>query len=504
MLATLVQTAQKMSLENKTRDYALLFISDFPNSVFGYQKMAAIEYGVGNFKGAVDWLEEALQVSHNEKNTLLLLADVYIASGNWEKFNAIYFILEKNSPLDAEIYRLKYRQELLNGNKNGQIDALNHIVELNANLSDYLDLYDLFKENDSTNSAKKYCRQALDKSLISNPPLFSGEAERIGQCLAEIYGEKFESKLQQTSYQNPRLVSVITFFGWRTLGETEKETKVSQVLLAQYPTQWEFSFLDSILMKDVGKQDLEEQKLLETINKDPIQLLPRLTLGELYKDQNRQEDAIRLYEGADLKNSGSRDTLLKLADAEMTLGDSLSATNNLSKAQLINDQLSPGEIYSFWVNIPQAQVSAPANEYIYPDFVETYANKSLLIFMHPEFSAEYLLSLPETKGDQRIIFLFSFGMLPQSWLMEGDGVHFIVRLDSGVENRNIFESYINPKLNLSDRYWHPVELDLTEYQGTTISIELKTNSGPNNDDRFDWAGWGNPAIIIEYLPGKVP
>lgn len=504
MLATLVQTAEKMGLVNKTRDYALIFISDYPNSVFGYQKMAAIEYGVGNFIGAEDWLEEALQVSRNEKNTLLQLAEIYTSSGNWDKFNAVYLILEKNFPLDADIYRVKYRVENLNGNINGQIDALKHIVELRANLSDYLDLYDLLKASDSVGVAKKYCTQALGKSLISNPPLFSGEAARIGQCLADIYGEKFENKLFQISYQNPRLVSVIAFFGWRTLGETERETEISQTLLLQYPEQWESYYLNSILMKDNGKSALEEQKLLEAINKDPIQLLPRLTLGELYKDQNREKDAIRLYEDAILRISSSREILLNLADAEMTLGDSLSASNNLSKIKMINDKLPFGQIYSFWTNLPNAEIEAPTNKYIHSDFIETYANKSLTIFMHPESSAEYLLNLPEIKKDQTIWLTFSIGMLPQSWLMEGDGVQFVVNLISDGESNTIFESYIDPKQNLDDRYWHPMILDLTEHQGTTISIVLKTEAGPNNDNRFDWAGWGDPAIIVidnlSYVP----
>lgn len=503
-LATLVQAAQGMGLNDESDLYAQKFINDFPDSVFGYQKMAAFEFEKGHFQTAVDWLEMALQVSHNEKNTLLQLADVTIASGNWEKFNDIYSILEKNYPLDVNIYRQKFQSELLNGRKDEQVDALKHIVALEAKSSDYLDIYDILKENGSLDKAKKYCSLALDKSLISNSPLFSNEVGRIGQCFADIYGQKFESKLQKKGYQNPRLVSVITFFGWRSLGEIEKEIKISQTLLTQYPSQWEFSFLDSILMKDLGKLDLEEQQLLEAIKKDPIQLLPRLTLGERYEAQNRQEEAMQLLVDTVTSIPGSQDALVKFANAEVNAKKTSLASEYLQRVQRIGNYYSTGQIYSFWTEFPNAEIDAPSGEYVHPDFGETYAKKNLLLFMHPESSAQFLISLPNVGDSQTINFNLSVGMLPQSWLMEGDGVQFEVGLIAGGETETLFEAYIDPKQNLSKRYWHPVSLDLTAYQGDTVSIILKTSAGPNNDNRFDWAGWGNPAIIIENHPTRVP
>jgi len=47
-------------------------------------------------------------------------------------------------------------------------------------------------------------------------------------------------------------------------------------------------------------------------------------------------------------------------------------------------------------------------------------------------------------------------------------------------------------------------INLSAYQGKEIKLKFMTDSGPNNDNRFDWAGWGDPAIIINNVPNMAP
>jgi hypothetical protein len=90
---------------------------------------------------------------------------------------------------------------------------------------------------------------------------------------------------------------------------------------------------------------------------------------------------------------------------------------------------------------------------------------------------------------------FEIAMAPDSWTQEGDGVDFAVYIVAEGITKQVFSTYIDPKHNQADQGWHPYSLDLSAYAGKPVTIMFETNVGPAGDDRFDWAGWGEPRLM---------
>lgn len=76
----------------------------------------------------------------------------------------------------------------------------------------------------------------------------------------------------------------------------------------------------------------------------------------------------------------------------------------------------------------------------------------------------------------------------------GDGANGFIVIESDGKKDTIFQRYLNPAQNLSDRYWFDEFIDLTKYDRKNIKLTFTANLGPNNDDTGDWFGWGNPII----------
>ncbi len=125
------------------------------------------------------------------------------------------------------------------------------------------------------------------------------------------------------------------------------------------------------------------------------------------------------------------------------------------------------------------------------------------LYMHPPSQAAFDVLVP---AGARLAF--SIALAPASWQIGmGDGVQFSVNVDAGRGVRNIFSAYIDPKNLASDRDWLDYEVNLSEWVGQKISLIFVTSPGPNNDDRYDWAGWGEPRIepdvyyqFLDHLP----
>ena len=73
---------------------------------------------------------------------------------------------------------------------------------------------------------------------------------------------------------------------------------------------------------------------------------------------------------------------------------------------------------------------------------------------------------------------------------------FAVYTVSDQDYQQVFSTYIDPKQNPNDRRWHPNIIDLSEYAGQTVTIIFETGTGPAGDYRNDWAGWGEPRLLV--------
>jgi len=111
---------------------------------------------------------------------------------------------------------------------------------------------------------------------------------------------------------------------------------------------------------------------------------------------------------------------------------------------------------------------------------------------HPPFRVSF-----KVKTHTHASLLFSIALAPAVWQPgKGDGVQFDIYIDDGHARRNVFSRYIDPKNIPADRGWHDYEVDLSAWAGQTVTITFATGCGPNDNCDYDWAGWGEPRIVL--------
>jgi len=99
---------------------------------------------------------------------------------------------------------------------------------------------------------------------------------------------------------------------------------------------------------------------------------------------------------------------------------------------------------------------------------------------------------------------FGIATDPTSWYREGgDGVQFKIYIEDGDEVNEVFNEYINPKQNITQRKWNDYEINLTMFGGRNVNITFVTAPGPANDNYDDWAYWGDPHIYDETQTGRI-
>ena len=92
----------------------------------------------------------------------------------------------------------------------------------------------------------------------------------------------------------------------------------------------------------------------------------------------------------------------------------------------------------------------------------------------------------------------ALGLKPESWTIEGNGVHFYAGVSDGRAWDVLFTQTVDPFKNPSERRWIPVTVDLSAYAGEEVDIILNTvASGPGvpPDDRGDMPLWGAPEVV---------
>jgi len=90
---------------------------------------------------------------------------------------------------------------------------------------------------------------------------------------------------------------------------------------------------------------------------------------------------------------------------------------------------------------------------------------------------------------------FGIALAPEVWNEEGDGVLFKIIMYDDQGGHEIFSRYINPNENAEERKWLDSEIKLDQYANKNVAIYFVTTPGPNNNNRFDWAYWGDPKIL---------
>jgi len=164
----------------------------------------------------------------------------------------------------------------------------------------------------------------------------------------------------------------------------------------------------------------------------------------------------------------------------------------------------------------QARIASPSGAALGPDrFVDvrqlTVADHDTLrgaagtsrrewLYLHPPAAVSVDIALPP-RG--RMWFQAALTLDPRVWSAEvGDGVRFqasVELADAGgvggnVQPTVVIDEIFNPRADTAQRRWVPARADLSPWAGRTIRLTLSTS--PRDETSFDWAGWGNPVVVV--------
>jgi hypothetical protein len=177
--------------------------------------------------------------------------------------------------------------------------------------------------------------------------------------------------------------------------------------------------------------------------------------------------------------------------------------DNDTFVELVNEgqnYISPnatGVVFDFLLNLDDALIlSDQGNDAIKRTMFLIKKIPLGVLYQHPDSRVIYNVDIPKNS-----YLDFSIALDPDVWEQDkGDGVEFIVSVLDGDKKVEIFNQYINPKTKNTDRKWFNYSIDMNAIHGEDINLIFETKSGPNQDSRFDWAGWGEPRLRreVEY------
>lgn len=170
--------------------------------------------------------------------------------------------------------------------------------------------------------------------------------------------------------------------------------------------------------------------------------------------------------------------------------------------QVIKDFLAdfPEATVKYYEDGEERIVDAPAMD---ERFVNTwrawFINNELrtVLYEHPygdgPTAVIYTVLIPPSGA----LLKLSIALDPATWSLEkGDGVLFEVYLTRRGQEVRLLSQYVDARNRVSDRKWHDFQIDLADFSGEEIEISFETSAGPAGDARNDWAGWGNPMLIL--------
>lgn len=184
-----------------------------------------------------------------------------------------------------------------------------------------------------------------------------------------------------------------------------------------------------------------------------------------------------------VNQNGETETARSLAHLLLTFDPKQEEALGLLTAENLQTLFEQGQAT---VEMNQAPEPVSVKEFVMPDT----GDAGEVLFIHPPATAAFDLTLPETP----VTFASRIALAPESWEWGGDGVTFVLRLETAEgETVELFRQYIE---NTPDNQrWHDVSIPLSDYAGQTVTLILTTEAGPAGDSTGDWAGWETPRLL---------
>lgn len=122
-----------------------------------------------------------------------------------------------------------------------------------------------------------------------------------------------------------------------------------------------------------------------------------------------------------------------------------------------------------------------------------------VLFVHPGPAGSIALVYP-VRIRPGTTFQADLAAAPEAWALEGDGVTFSVYVEDDTGMHLVYSRYVDPKHHEQDRRWVRARVNLAPYRSKLVRLILVVGSGPGGDQRFDWAGWGEPRLTRPVWP----
>lgn len=534
-LAALAEASRRAGFHHRAELAYLEFQTLQADSAYGYRDLGLLYRAQGRQAEAQAMLERAAEVSPRDFASRYHLAQAYLDLGQRYKAEAMLEVIGKQSLttlfhshlFDADLHTTWARLYKGNGDLDLAAMAMRRAGFTTGSPSAHLAMAGIYRQMGQLELAAEKCVQAAEALLQAWPQPLAPELWATGVCLTGSQVDPLPPRILALARQQPLSGSILlghTFRGW---GQWEQALAAYQRAVAAYPEEGGPHFFLGETYQGLGQVTAAETEYRLAADLDPQESLPLLALGRLEWSQGQQQAAVESFRSAVQVTPGWSQAHVALGNALLALGNREGAAQQYQRAQMADGDLSEGLVYDFAGRLTEANIRSPGPDHVRNDHFVLDGNERRVLFMHPPSRATYRLTLPRlvpqvegtvpatrfalpragtastgaspllagaTEGE--LLFIFDLATAPESWHQSGDGVTFAIYVESDQGTEQVFSTYIDPKQDLAARRWHPQTADLSAYAGQTVSITLETDAGPAGDDRYDWAGWGVPQLLI--------
>jgi len=503
ILAAEADAARVSGLYNRAEDRYQEYQDLKPESSFGYRDLARVYIDRKQLEQAQTSLEQANRISPNDLATLKMLGKLYLQQQDLSgAANVMEFTTSVAAgdtfhlrSFDVEILELWRDLYITNGDTDMVNQSLEWIAAIRGAPEDYLALANANQNSPIERTTE--CWRAYEILVKTWARPYDSRFWDVATCIAsstlsDQQIEKHSVKIDQNYYRSLFLGHMFRLRNQLDLAKKSYDDAVryrGDDGAAHY-------FLGELFML-MNDFDEAEKEFSLAGDLDSFESLPFIALGNLYKANNNYLGAIDSYQKAILRSPGREEGHFAIANLYFKLNEYDEAEKHYELAVQASRTTTTDDAYNFIANMTKAAYSPNiAEDYIKGDIFEINGEQKPIIFMHPESWANFTIQLPEVENDEEIKLNFWIGLSPDCWNQTGDGVNFDVSLISSGTNQEIYHRYLDPKNNVTDRHWEPASINLTSFAGREIVIVFKTDPGPSGDNSYDWAGWGNPHIVV--------
>jgi tetratricopeptide (TPR) repeat protein len=417
-----------------------------------------------------------------------LASTTSIAASN--AFQLLFFDLDLMNSL-VQLYQAS-------GDQARTRQTLQWLAQIRATPDDFLALAQNQQNDHKGELAAKNCWLAYDRLVKQWVRPYDSRLGAVASCLAQ--SPQTDAQIEKRIHRSGSGTIPQLLLGQIMRIRSQPERAEEALLFAAQSGSEESAphyYLGELYLT-LNRQADAEKELRLAADLNAHESLPLLSLGRMYENNHNMAAAQEAYQMAVERTPGSEDAQLALANFYLKTQQYQDAAPHFAAVQQINARALSYPRIDLISGISGAALSETAQEgFIKGSVCEINGDREISIFMHPVSWAKYDLRLPTRKPGEDIGLSVKIGLLPGSWNMDGDGVTFKVSLAASNTDQKIFSKYIDPKKNVSDRRWDPVNINLNEFAGQNITLTLSTDGGDAGDIQYDWACWGEPGIVVE-------